>query len=231
MLELVRGAATPRKTLFILDSSFNPPTIAHERLLYSSSLKNGAHMALISTNNVDKNVGGIEHRLKLLDALATSHNDLLVAVTDQPRFIDKRKLIQKLFPDAQLYFIMGMDTISRFFDAKYYNPDEMKQDFAEFFTNSKICWASRDNSHFIPPKQYAEYLIKINVKECSGISSTLARDSLKRYWSLLRRRDVSFEQDSASELQYLKQLLPPTVYESIMTCQFYNDDYRSTESS
>jgi len=136
------------KTLFILDSSFNPPSIAHQSLASSALQKtnNDAFskprrlLLLFATMNADKapSAASFDQRLTLMTVFAT---DLLkslktkpdeysvvpvdIGVTTVPYYTDKSVAItnegSEWYPDKPKHIhLVGYDTLTRFFAAKYY---------------------------------------------------------------------------------------------------------------
>jgi nicotinamide-nucleotide adenylyltransferase len=138
------------KTLFILDSSFNPPSRAHLALatcaLQASSTKQHQPpfrlLLLFSTNNADKApaAASFPQRLALMTIFA---QDLLrhlqstagdeeyslpavdICLTTAPYYTDKSLAISQQaiehYPDSPRHVhLLGFDTITRFFAAKYY---------------------------------------------------------------------------------------------------------------
>lgn len=135
------------KTLFILDSSFNPPSIAHQTLVQSALQKTSSStfpkphrlLLLFATMNADKapSAAAFEQRLTIMTIFAT---DLLqnlkaqqtpdysivpidIGVTTVPYYTDKSTAIQTSawYPDAPTHIhLVGYDTLTRFFAAKYY---------------------------------------------------------------------------------------------------------------
>lgn len=142
------------QTLIILDSSFNPPSIAHQTLaltaLHKSSKSisqtSGPHrlLLLFSTMNADKapSAASFDQRLTLMTIFAV---DLLrtlqtrpdstsytippidIGVTTAPYYTDKSLAIssspegQHWYPSSpQHVHLLGFDTLTRFFAAKYY---------------------------------------------------------------------------------------------------------------
>ncbi|THW50656.1 Nucleotidylyl transferase [Aureobasidium pullulans] len=138
------------KTLFILDSSFNPPSKAHLALaksaLHSSSTKQHQSpfrlLLLFSTHNADKapSAASFPQRLALMTIFAedllkdlqssVSHGDYVlptvdIGLTTAPYYTDKSLAISKEgiehYPDSPKHVhLLGFDTITRFFAAKYY---------------------------------------------------------------------------------------------------------------
>ncbi|KAF2210150.1 hypothetical protein CERZMDRAFT_91246 [Cercospora zeae-maydis SCOH1-5] len=136
------------KTLFILDSSFNPPSIAH-RTLAQSALERAASdqhvkphrlLLLFAIMNADKapSPASFEQRLTMMTIFARDLQDSLqqeperydpvaidVGVTKLPYYTDKSRAIEKegqeWYPDKPRHIhLVGFDTLTRFFGAKYY---------------------------------------------------------------------------------------------------------------
>lgn len=132
------------KTLFVLDSSFNPPSIAHQTLaetalhVSTSNAYTEPHrlLLLFSTMNADKatSAAAFDHRLTMMAIFAT---DLLkklksndqstipvdIGVTTAPYYTDKSIAIEKEGPyssQPKHVHLIGYDTLVRVFAAKYY---------------------------------------------------------------------------------------------------------------
>lgn len=142
------NVASPR-TLFILDSSFNPPHVAHLTLatsaLQSAVAANrqrypGPHrlLLLFSTHNADKQPApaAFEHRLAMMmlfaEDLLKHHGsqqntnnpmDVDVGLTKQPFYTAKTTAIEasQAYPSQpQHIHLVGYDTFVRIFEPKYY---------------------------------------------------------------------------------------------------------------
>ncbi|KAI1777547.1 Nucleotidylyl transferase [Hypoxylon cercidicola] len=142
--------ATPPKTILILDSSFNPPTLAHKSMalsaLYgdgragSSSSSSSRILLLLAINNADKapKPAAFPQRLAMMQAFG---DDLLadvaaadprgdrygcggvdVAVTTEPYFHAKAAAVAAAGPyrASEQVYLTGFDTLIRIFDPKYY---------------------------------------------------------------------------------------------------------------
>ncbi|RMZ02843.1 hypothetical protein D0862_05880 [Hortaea werneckii] len=134
------------RTLFILDSSFNPPSIAHQSLAQSALHKDSLDvfskphrlLLLFATMNADKapSAAAFEQRLTLMTVFA---GDLIqslraqsdkysvvpvdIGVTTVPYYTDKSAAIASSawYPDSPKHIhLVGYDTLTRFFAAKYY---------------------------------------------------------------------------------------------------------------
>jgi len=255
------------KNIVILDSSFNPPTLAHIRLLTetfnfycekllntkenSGNFLNPTFILLITNNNVDKKLVGanISQRIQMMEIIAdifqkqiieTANNkyknlnnkvnniSILVGLTNVGRFIDKVIAIKQFIPEANPAFIMGIDTITRFFMEKYYLGLNMKEILDGFFKNNSIICADRityenkvsDNKYnnelnkFItegPAKPYKNkiYILDnwMNDEIISKVSSSEARDILKANYN-------NHEQ--------LQNILPKSIIDFIIYYDIYN---------
>ncbi|KAJ3415570.1 hypothetical protein HDV05_004621 [Chytridiales sp. JEL 0842] len=134
ILNHLSGLANPR--LCILDSSFNPPTLAHLHLLLQSSRNANenlpafdTYILLHATSNADKPpTQDLHHRLSMMSLTAQSfnrlhasqHKKVYVALTTAPLFIQKSSTIHHHLPNAEQHWILGFDTIIRLLDPKYY---------------------------------------------------------------------------------------------------------------
>ncbi|KFX85860.1 hypothetical protein O988_09871, partial [Pseudogymnoascus sp. VKM F-3808] len=140
------------KTLFILDSSFNPPTIAHLHLarsaLFSEDEARYPHprraLLLLATKNADKPdvEAGREMRVTMMKVLAGDvvagqggagkgeENEagdcegVDIALTPFALFIDKARAIaeESTYSGAKKVFILGFDTLKRLLEVRYYDP-------------------------------------------------------------------------------------------------------------
>ncbi|KAB5594899.1 Cytidylyltransferase [Ceratobasidium theobromae] len=154
-----RGETTGNEPLnvTILDSSFNPPTIAHAALASASRVEPAlAHLVasprllLLSLTNPDKILKAgdatpaqrLEMMAILADELATGANagSIAVGVTNAPTFVEKSVILREQFETmnqgqkVQLTFLMGWDTIVRVFASRYYSSSEaMIEQLGKFF--------------------------------------------------------------------------------------------------
>ncbi|KAK5680044.1 hypothetical protein LTS10_007992 [Elasticomyces elasticus] len=135
------------KTLFILDSSFNPPSIAHQTLAASALHKSCSDghpkphrlLLLFATMNAEKapSAAAFEQRLTLMTVFAADLLQTLkdskdhstvsidIGVTSLPYYTDKSAAINtegtEWYPSKPAHVhLVGYDTITRFFAPKYY---------------------------------------------------------------------------------------------------------------
>ena len=169
----------------VLDSSFNPPTLAHLSLALVPPAAHSkedisppnhiAHLLLLSVRNADKKLkpgdASFAQRLQMIILLAKEMEARLssatsgvsnmmrpsaaaVAAIDEPTFVGKSKKLLEYFRGKypnnvtvpRLTFVLGYDTIIRFFNPKYYDShDGMVASLNAFFhqDSSSILCAQR----------------------------------------------------------------------------------------
>ncbi|KAH9052967.1 Nucleotidylyl transferase [Lactarius deliciosus] len=126
----------------VLDSSFNPPTLAHRALslLPAAASPTEARLLLLSVRNADKTPrpgdASPSQRVEMMVRLACDIN-AAVALVDAPAFIHKAERLRTVLPaGAQLAFIQGIDTLERFLAPRYYgdgSPEAMGAALRQFF--------------------------------------------------------------------------------------------------
>jgi nicotinamide-nucleotide adenylyltransferase len=139
-------------SLYILDSSFNPPTKAH-LVLALSSLSTRNHstvLLLLAIQNADKTAkpASFEHRLEMMELLAwriekTGSANALVALSKHPRFVDKAEEVAVAFPSVnEIVWLVGYDTLIRILDRKYY-PGTLEESLKAFWEKNRLVCAIR----------------------------------------------------------------------------------------
>ena len=140
----------------VLDSSFNPPTLAHRALslLPAAASPTEARLLLLSVRNADKTPrpgdASPSQRVEMMVRLACDVN-AAVALVDAPAFIHKAERLRTALPvGAQLAFIQGIDTLERFLAPRYYGDGSLeamdaalRQFFAPDGSNARIICARR----------------------------------------------------------------------------------------
>ncbi|KAK0480054.1 Nucleotidylyl transferase [Armillaria novae-zelandiae] len=130
--------------VLILDSSFNPPTLAHLALARCGS-DYDARIFMLSTTNADKKLAPgdatIAQRQSMMSLLGFH-----VAVIDEPTFVGKARRLHAEMPSASWDFVMGWDTVERVFAERYYK--DMIAELQGFFFESRarILYAPRVGS-------------------------------------------------------------------------------------
>jgi nicotinamide-nucleotide adenylyltransferase len=153
----------------VLDSSFNPPTLAHLALANSRPVgvdvpaDFDVRLFLLSIHNADKSIKSGDatfvQRLEMMELLSqdvrlTSSDNIAIAIIDEPIFVHKstklltflrdrlRNLVSTPNPaPIQLTFLQGFDTLERLFSPRYYpSESSMLTSLRRFFS------ANEDNS-------------------------------------------------------------------------------------
>ncbi|PWW71947.1 Nucleotidylyl transferase [Tuber magnatum] len=158
-LRLIQSTApltVAAKTLFVLDSSFNPPTRAHLNIALSSfkgksaeSVKEERLLLLLATQNADKapKPAPFEERLSMismfasdiLSSLAPLSPAIDIAVTKHAKFLDKSEELTKHYPDVtEQVYLTGFDTLIRILDTRYYPVAHTLEPLESFFRNNRI---------------------------------------------------------------------------------------------
>ncbi len=139
----------PRGRWVVLPSAFNPPTLAHLRLLELARAAAGAEWgaALLTTRNVDKGVEGapLAERVGMLLAARASRPALAVLAANRARIADQAEALAAAFPDAAFDFALGHDTLTRLFEARYYEGGAagMARALERFFARHRVVAANR----------------------------------------------------------------------------------------
>jgi nicotinamide-nucleotide adenylyltransferase len=141
-------------TLYILDSSFNPPTNAHLALALSALSWNERPtvLLLLAIQNADKQAkpASFDHRLEMMELLArrieaTSSAIAMIALSKHPRFVDKAKEVAISFPSIKEFvWLVGYDTLIRILDKKYYT-EALEESLRAFWEKNRIVCAIRGN--------------------------------------------------------------------------------------
>jgi len=188
-VELLGGAAlgAPR-SLGVLDSSFDPPTLAHCRLLdlaYEAGSFD-ARLLLAARTNVDKSVSTdpLIDRVRMMGLLASEMPNAAVGITAHALFVDKARALRQLFGETcEITFVLGYDTLVRLFEPKYY--EDMDEALRELLGMAKVVFANRAGSGHAEIERflaspavapYADRLQSVELEErFAAMSSTEAR--------------------------------------------------------
>ncbi|PHH79466.1 hypothetical protein CDD80_4693 [Ophiocordyceps camponoti-rufipedis] len=181
--------------LLVLDSSFNPPTMAHAQMAREALRKHDRLMLLLSVANADKRVqpAGFASRLCLMDVLArkmaVDGAVVDLAVTTRPLFADKVAPVADSGVYEEVVFLVGFDTLVRILDVKYYD-DADKRDvvLASFFRRARLLvfirpsdvWGSADEQRrFVEESAWRS---RVDVRfgdETEGVSSSRVRELVR----------------------------------------------------
>ncbi|KAK6908916.1 hypothetical protein L486_01435 [Kwoniella mangroviensis CBS 10435] len=150
----------------VLDSSFNPPTIAHQQIAFSTfpppsssfTPSNNppsytSRLLLFSARNVEKTLKSgdatPQQRVGMMSILASLQSNthpkesIAVGLINEPTFVGKALIVRDylstlpyLDVEVDLSFLVGTDTLIRFFDPRFYPPNEMSRKIQEYFRDS-----------------------------------------------------------------------------------------------
>ncbi|KAJ5569875.1 uncharacterized protein N7459_009305 [Penicillium hispanicum] len=178
----------PPRVLYVLDSSFNPPTYAHLRIASSALLENlepsSRLILLLATQNADKpsKPAPFEDRLAMMELFANDLRAQLAAtagtpeaprsmdrmpaidigVTKKPYFVDKASSIEAsgCYPTPlEQVHLTGYDTLIRIFNAKYYPPDHTLQPLSPLFSQHRLRVTFRPSDEWGSREEQEEFLL------------------------------------------------------------------------
>lgn len=171
--------------LYVLDSSFNPPTLAHFQIATSALREKpdcpARLLLLLATQNADKPAkpASFEDRLVMMELFA---HDLLshlqssqqqqeqqlpqidIGVTRQPYFVDKAAEIETSGvypPSLEQVHLTGYDTLIRIFNPKYYPPEHTLQPLTPFLSQHRLRVTMRPNDEWGNQEEQQSFLINL----------------------------------------------------------------------
>ena len=202
--EIRQSSTAGELEISVLDSSFNPPTLAHLALAsaptYPTNAAKGGisdteavqipRLLLFSPSNADKKLSpgdpNLEQRLILISLLAkhlstVSDPDVAVGVINEATFVGKSRILHSHFTSQlgwdekpRLVFAVGTDTLVRFFDPRYYGAEP------QGITGALSSFFDEEQSTLLCVRRAGEQEIENALK---------AREEVKRY---LEKKQVSF---------------------------------------
>lgn len=209
----VRIGVETSSNILVLDSSFNPPTIAH-RILAVNSLKLLQDdigpcykvVLLYAIRNADKGTASCEsdfHRINMMNSMPFDFNPT-IAVTNAAKFVDKLRALDDHFGENyKFHFIMGVDTLVRFLDQKYYE-DPIEQVKKRFFHKAGIICSDRaDITRPLLSKDdelHVKWLKTDSDRNIAEFSSTKVREAFQH-----GRPDKANSMLDSSIFDYIKQ--------------------------
>lgn len=169
--ESTTSSPHPVPHIAVLDSSFNPPHLAHEAIASSSFPSHPPsapttpdrtnpytiRLLLFSLRNVDKSLKATDasllQRFEMMTYLAdrvqrNTGQGVGIGLLNEPTFAGKAEIVQdwlkreKGIDKVQMSFLMGTDTLIRCFVPKYY-PKGMRETMDPFFKTCFVVSAQR----------------------------------------------------------------------------------------
>jgi nicotinic acid mononucleotide adenylyltransferase len=130
------------RMLALLPGSFNPPTAAH-LLLAERALREGFDrvLLLLARHTVGKQPSGLIPEDRLLTMRAVSDGGVGVAASSHGLYADQAEAAHRLYPDAEITFLVGSDKVAQIFEPHWY-PDR-EQALERLFTYARIVVAPR----------------------------------------------------------------------------------------
>jgi len=196
----------------VLDSSFNPPTLAHRALalLPATSSPTYARLLLLSVRNADKvprpGDASPVQRVEMMVRLAHEVN-AAVGLVDAPAFVHKAEILRAALPArTQLTFVQGIDTLERFFAPRYYGDGSiaamhaaLQRFFAPDGDNSRIICTRRVMGPADPQGESAVFeaareWVEANRINMVDIENELQRSSSSEVRAKVRAKDSSWRQ-------------------------------------
>jgi nicotinate (nicotinamide) nucleotide adenylyltransferase len=172
-----RSRGRPQK-LGVLAGSFNPPTIAHQELVYAAGSRVDEILYVVPSVFPHKDYFGatLEQRLEMLAAavpqapcsIATSENGLFIDIAGECR--------EHYSANTRLYFVCGRDAAERILTWEYGRPGVVEEMLSEF----ELLVAARAGE-FIPPEQFQDRIHPLNLRGTHDqVSSTEVRQRIER---------------------------------------------------
>lgn len=177
---------TTASPLYILDASFNPPTIAHMRMILHSGLfaenrtkefRQSRLLLLLAVKNADKlpQPASLEHRLSMMEMFCS---DLLlnipenqkenliidIGIISNPYFVDKIDTIELsgLYPpNMEHIYLIGFDTLARIMNPRYYPPNHTLERLQLCLTKHRFLVLYRPGDRFGSKSEQDAFLADI----------------------------------------------------------------------
>ena len=164
--------------LGVLAGSFNPPTIAHEELVYAAGFHVDEVVCVVPSVLPHKEYFGatLEQRLEMLVA-ARWMPPYSIATSERGLFIDiARECREHYGAETRIYFICGRDAAERILNWDYGRPgvaEEMLRDF-------ELLVAAR-GGEFRPPPEFQHRIHPLALRAAHDqVSSTEVRERIAR---------------------------------------------------
>jgi nicotinate-nucleotide adenylyltransferase len=176
----IQSQRLPKK-VGVLAGSFNPPTVAHQELVYAAGLHVDEMLCVVPSALPHKEFFGatLEQRLELLGA---GLHDLAgvrcsIASSEKGLFIDiARECREHYGPETRLYFVCGRDAAERILTWDYGRPGVVEEMLGEF----ELLVAGRAGE-FQPPAELRHRVHPLSLRAAHDqVSSTQVRARIAR---------------------------------------------------
>ena len=171
-----RSTDKPR-TVGLVAGSFNPPTIAHEELVYAAGFHVDEVVCVVPGILPHKEYFGatLAQRLEMLAAAVEL--PCSIATSEKGLFIDiARESREHYGPEVRLSFVCGRDAAERMLNWDYGRPGAVQEMLGEF----ELLVAPR-GGHFTPPAEYRDRIRALHVRGGhEEVSSTEVRERIAR---------------------------------------------------
>jgi nicotinic acid mononucleotide adenylyltransferase len=132
------------RSVALLPGSFNPPTAAHV-LLAERALREGFDRVLLTLarHTVGKQPGGLIPEDRLLAMKALGKGGVGVAASSHGLYADQAEAAHRLYPEAEITFLVGSDKVEQIFDPSWY--PEREEALNRLFTHASLVVAPRSD--------------------------------------------------------------------------------------
>lgn len=171
------SAAKPQ-TLGVLAGSFNPPTVAHQELIYAAGFHVDEVVCVVPAEFPHKQYFGatLEQRLEMLTE-ARLMPPCSIASSEKGLFIDiARECREHYGAETRLYFVCGRDAAERILTWDYGRPGVAEEMLKEF----ELLVAAREGA-FQPPPEFQHRVHPLALRGAHDlVSSTQVRERIAR---------------------------------------------------
>ena len=139
-------------TVCIVDSSFNPPNLAHKKLadLCLGRFPGCYILFMLATGNADKpsvDTESLQHRVNMMELMVkheySNNTKVGTALITMPRFIEKADVVKAALPTNEIVFAMGYDTLLRLGMQQYYS-EPVSDVLKHFFSKTSVLVLARE---------------------------------------------------------------------------------------
>ncbi|HTC37000.1 MAG TPA: hypothetical protein VK724_26715 [Bryobacteraceae bacterium] len=165
------------RTVGVVAGSFNPPTIAHEELVYAAGFHVDEVVCVVPGVLPHKDYFGATLKQRVEMLAAAVELPCSIATSEKGLFIDIARECRADFgPEVRLSFVCGRDAAERILTWDYGRPGVVEQMLGEF----ELLVAPR-GGHFTPPAQFRDRIHALHVKSGhEDVSSTEVRERIAR---------------------------------------------------